>query len=93
MRLPVVPTIAAVALCVPTVWGSHNRRQRGVRPTSGLQLGVAASVGGSAVAVDVSFRNTGANDFVLNLGHMLANGKVMFPDAVQVILTRPSGTT
>jgi hypothetical protein len=54
----------------------------------GLQLGVAASVDDATdgVAFDVSFRNVGASDFVLNLGSMFANGKVMFPDAVPALL-------
>jgi hypothetical protein len=61
----------------------------------GLQVALAASVDDRtrAVTLDVSFRNAGANDFVLNLGYMLANGKVMFPDALRVNLERVSGTT
>lgn len=48
---------------------------------------------GEGVAFEVSFNNAGTSDFVLNLGHMLANGKVMFSNAVRVVLTRPSGAT
>jgi hypothetical protein len=63
--------------------------------TDGLRLGLAASVDDAAdrAAFDVSFRNAGTKDFVLNLGTMLANGRVMWPDAVRVNLTRPSGET
>jgi hypothetical protein len=43
------------------------------------------------VAFDVSLKNAGTDDFVLNLGHMLANGKVMMPDAVRVTLTPSAG--
>lgn len=39
----------------------------------------------------VSFENVGENDFVLNLGSMLGNGKVQRPDAVHLILTDANG--
>jgi hypothetical protein len=41
----------------------------------------------------VALQNTGDADFVVNLGHMLANGKVMFPAAIHLILTDPPGKT
>jgi hypothetical protein len=63
--------------------------------TDGLELGVSAVASGTegAYVVEVSFRNTGPNDALLNLGWMTGNGRVMFPDAVRVRLTEPSGTT
>jgi len=42
---------------------------------------------------EVALENTGTADFVINLGYMLANGKVMFPSSVRLILTDPSGQT
>ena len=39
----------------------------------------------------VSLQNLGASDFVVNLGSMLANGRVMFPDAVHLIDVDPVG--
>lgn len=58
----------------------------------GISVLADGSVRGS-VAFDIAFKNTGADDFILNLGHMLANGKVMFPKAVWLTLTQPSGAT
>jgi hypothetical protein len=66
-------------------------------PNGGLRIGIAAVNRDSASSADVQFEvaleNTGAADFVLNLGHMLANGKVMFPSSVRLVLTDPSGQT
>lgn len=86
-------TIAALTLFVPAVWGQPPSARAWGTPIAGLQLGVSASARGrtdGAFSVEVSFRNAGGNDVVLNLGHMLANGRVMFPDAVRVMLTGPS---
>jgi hypothetical protein len=41
----------------------------------------------------VALQNIGNTDFVVNLGFMLANGKVMFPEAVRLSLTDPAGDT
>jgi len=41
----------------------------------------------------ISIQNIGKTDFVVNLGFMLANGKVMFPEAVRLSLTDPAGDT
>jgi hypothetical protein len=68
----------------PVSWGA---------PSNGLRLGVEAVVPNAPdtpVAFDVSFRNDGTNDYVLNLGMMLGAGKVMFPDAVRVTITGAS---
>jgi hypothetical protein len=83
-------TVATVAVSVATVWGQPRSATSWGSASGGLQLGITASGDGAAeggVAVEVSFKNVGPNDFVLNLGIMLANGKVMFPDAVRVNLT------
>jgi hypothetical protein len=66
----------------PVTWGAAS---------NGLRLGISASVLGPAdgVTFDVLLENVAADDFVLHLGQMLANGKVMFPYAVQLLLTRP----
>jgi hypothetical protein len=67
-------------------WGSSE---------SGLRLGISSEASGAMRPTGrefmVSFQNAGDSDFVLNLGFMLANGKVMFPSAVQLILTDPAG--
>jgi hypothetical protein len=41
----------------------------------------------------VALENTSDSDFVVNLGQMLANGKVMFPTAIRLTLTDPAGQT
>jgi hypothetical protein len=65
-------------------------------PNGGLRIGIAA-VNRDGASTDVQFEvaleNTGTADFVLNLGYMLANGKVMFPSSVRLVLTDPSGQT
>jgi hypothetical protein len=95
MSRGIVQAAVALALFVPAVWAQPQPVRAWGPPSAGLQLGVSASAGSTAGAfsVDVSFKNTGPDDVVLNLGHMLANGKVMFPDAVRLGLTDPSGRT
>jgi hypothetical protein len=41
----------------------------------------------------VAFRNVGSSDVVLDLGFMLANGKVQYPTDVQFALTDSKGQT
>jgi hypothetical protein len=41
----------------------------------------------------ISIQNISSRDFVVNLGFMLANGKVMFPEAIRLSLTDPAGDT
>src|SRR5262249_37713825 len=41
----------------------------------------------------ISIQNISKADFVVNLGSMLGNGKVMFPEAVSLVLTDPAGET
>ena len=41
----------------------------------------------------VTIENVGDRDVVLNLGYMLANGKVMFPTAVTLIIANAQGQT
>ncbi len=62
----------------------------------GLRLGISVSPGNlsrAAAEFSLALENTGDADFVLNLGSMLANGKVMFPEAIRLILTDPGGNT
>lgn len=40
---------------------------------------------------EVSLQNIGKDDFVLNVGYMLANGRVMFPAAVRLELSDFAG--
>jgi hypothetical protein len=62
---------------------------------NGLQLRVTPVTSGSAapteIKFDIALQNTGDSDFVLNMGTMLANGKVMWPDAIRLMLTDLTG--
>ena len=64
--------------------------------TSGLRIGISASSGTlSATGGDfrIALENIGSSDFVVNLGFMIGNGKVMFPRAVRLSLVGPGGDT
>lgn len=41
----------------------------------------------------VAIENVGDSDVVVNLGFMISNGRVMFPEAVRLFLTDSQGTT
>lgn len=62
--------------------------------TNGLRIGISSVRVGNLPPTGaqfyVVFQNIGDSDFVVNLGHMLANGKVMFPEAVRLTLTDPA---
>jgi hypothetical protein len=64
-------------------------------PVSGLQLSLSEYQSNSATIPKfrVQFRNVGKQDFVLNLGRMLANGRVQLPDRISLELTDASGKT
>src|SRR5262245_24359455 len=56
----------------------------------GLRIGISAATEtapSQGAKFIVALQNTSNAAFVLNLGVMLANGKVMLPNAVQVLLT------
>ena len=68
-------------------WGHAN---------AGLRMAVSpvakADDPGSVPGFRVAIENVGESDVVLSLGTMLANGKVMFPTAVRLLLTDRQGT-
>jgi hypothetical protein len=70
----------------PVAWGAS---------VDGLRIGVSALAGvepETSASFEVSLQNTGTEDFVVNLGQMLGNGRVMFPSAVRPVLTDSSGS-
>ena len=91
----ILAAIAGLIFLASSAWGQPRPATAWGTTTDGLQLGVSATASGTAgaYAVEVSFRNTGSSDALLNLGWMLGNGKVMFPDAVRVTLTGHDGAT
>ena len=82
-RLPSQPVLP-----LPQEWGPS---------TNGLRIGISSLSSGNLTATGAQFsvalQNTGDSDFVVNLGHMLANGTVMFPEAIRLTLTDPTGKT
>ena len=75
--------------------GSDNNRSpvNAQEKVTGLKMSIRASAPEStdSLRLHVTFENVSDKDTVLNLGMMLANGKVHLPDAVRLILTDPSG--
>jgi hypothetical protein len=48
---------------------------------------------GDRAEFDIAIQNVGSTDVVLNLGFMLANGKVMFPQAIRLLVIDAQGET
>ena len=71
-------------------WSGHG-------PGKSLRTQLRMSISAPHQKVDGNFifriglENTGENDVVLNLGTMLANGKVHLPDAIRLVLTDAGG--
>jgi hypothetical protein len=65
--------------------------------TRGLRIRISSVTSGNLPPAGAEFyvalENTADSDFVVNLGQMLANGKVMFPTAIRLTLTDPGGQT
>jgi hypothetical protein len=93
--LLVVHACAVVGLSVCSAWAQSELNVSWGEASGGFRVGISASAvkPGETPTFEVFLENAGTDDFVLNLGRMLANGKVMFPDAVRVALTRPDGST
>ena len=75
--------------------GQSAESQQWGAPVDGLQMSISAG-DYSNVGVpkfQVAVRNLGARDVVLNLGIMLANGKVQLPDRIRLNLTDAGGRT
>lgn len=71
-------------------WSGHGP---GKSQTTQLRMSITAphqNVDGN-LTFRLSLENTGVHDVVLNLGTMLANGKVHLPDAIRLILTDAGG--
>jgi len=61
--------------------------------TNGVQMSLSVSGSGKPadVMLEVAFHNAGDKDVCLNLGKMLANGNVMFPNKISLALRDSSG--
>jgi hypothetical protein len=73
---------------VAAEWGTVN---------DGLRMAISSLPSENAASRErrfsVAIENVGDHDVVLNLGYMLANGKVMFPTAVAMIVADARGQT
>jgi len=74
------------AFTPPTAWGPT---------TNGLRIAISSA--SSALPASggefwIAIQNAGTADFVVNLGFMLGNGKVMFPLAVRLVVADSTGT-
>jgi hypothetical protein len=83
------------AIVAMMVGGGH---QSAASQTSGVEakglritLASVSAAPSRIPALTIALQNTGPSDFVLNLGSMLANGKVMFPQGVRLQLVDPAG--
>jgi hypothetical protein len=64
--------------------------------TNGLRIAISTTSTtppSTSLEFLISIQNISNRDFVVNLGWMLGNGKVMFPEAVRLSLTDPAGET
>src|SRR5215813_6639374 len=69
----------------PQAWGPSS---------DGLRIGISATFAtlpSTNPEFLISIQNISTTDFVVNLGYMLGNGKVMSPRAVRLLLTSPAG--
>src|SRR5215475_2314502 len=59
----------------------------------GVRIAISAASTVPSISPEflIAIQNITKTDFVVNLGFMLANGKVMFPEAVRLSLTDPAG--
>jgi hypothetical protein len=98
MHTIILSVIASIALASPlAAWQQAPAGPVGGfgAALNGLQLRIIPVTSGSGLPADVKFdvalENVGGSDFVVNLGTMLANGRVMWPDAIRLMLTDPAG--
>ena len=90
VALTVTLPLSAQAPAAPVMWGWPQDVLR----LDGLRLGISTQSTIAPLeraAFDISLQNVGTKDFVLNLGIMLANGRVMFPQAIRLVLISPDG--
>jgi hypothetical protein len=70
-------------------WEFNEAQEEGADLKMSIRTSNAESA--DSLRVDVAFENLSDRDTVLNLGMMLANGRVQLPDAVRLILTDSGG--
>jgi hypothetical protein len=83
--------VLGITLAIPQETSSQAflRASQG-SSADGLRIGISAAtetIPSQGAKFIVALQNTSNADFVLNLGAMLGNGKVMLPNAVHLLLT------
>ncbi len=87
--------LASLPLFSPASSGESIQGWQWGSSVDGLQLSLTTADSGNrdAPELQVAFRNVGDHDVTLNLGSMLANGKVQLPDNINLSFTDPEGRT
>lgn len=85
--------LTVALMCDPTTWlGAQTTSPSWGGGEHGLRLGITARAHpDKQIAFELVAENTGPDDFVLRFGTMLANGKVMWPEAITLELIDPAG--
>lgn len=94
----VVILIAAVCTSISLQPSSASTSRRTVdnlqwgQPSDGVQVSLS-STDSNGSSLQVAFRNVGDHDVTLNLGSMMANGKVQLPNDININFTDAQGWT
>ena len=80
-------SLSATVATARTVDNVHSGQ-----PSDGVQM-TLSSIDANSSDLQLSFRNVGDHDVTLNLGAIMANGKVQLPNYVSLIFTDAQGRT
>jgi hypothetical protein len=72
--------------------GRNEDNLRSGQPSDGVEMSLS-STDANGSGLQVGFRNVGDHDVTLNIGTMMANGKVQLPDYVSLNFTDAQGQT
>jgi len=87
--LPLILATGFVSPSYPASTGIGGNSEWG-NPSDGVQLSLSTS-DPNASELQVAFRNVGNRDVMLNLGGMMANGKVQLPQGISIEFTDGQG--
>jgi hypothetical protein len=90
--LPIIAVSAAFPLAAGETPKSGRSHDKAAHTELKMSItAVPAEKARGASLFLVTLQNTGDQDVLLNLGMMLANGKVHMPDAIRLVLREPNG--
>jgi hypothetical protein len=90
--LAAICVIFGLANPTPVTFSQTAEGLRWGEPNDGIQMSVSAANLDSS-ELQLALRNVGDHDVTLNLGVMMANGKVQLPNYISLSLTDPQGRT